>query len=295
MSHDHSHNQHHHDSTSGIRTAFVLNLVFALIEIAGGLYTNSVAILADALHDFGDAVAIGMAWYLEDRAKRPRSGAYSYGYRRLSLLAALINAVILVTGSLFMLSMAVPRLLHPEPPDAQGMLALALLGMAVNGYAALRVRSGRTLNEQVISWHLLEDVLGWGAVLVVSLTLMVTDLPMLDPLLSILITFYILYNVVKNLRSTIALFLQAAPASVDIAALEHQLATLPHVVNVHDTHAWSLDGEHHVVTTHLVVAADATKAQLQQVKREALDLLHAADLRHTTVEIEFDDERHCSY
>lgn len=288
--HDHDDHKHAPDSTGRMRTAFLLNLIFALVEIVGGLYTNSLAILSDALHDLGDSLAIGMAWYLEGRAQRPRTGAYSYGFRRLSLLAALINAVILVTGSLFMLSKAIPRLLHPEQPNATGMLVLAILGIVVNGAAALRMRGGHTLNERVISWHLLEDVLGWVAVLLVSLSLMVVDLPILDPLLSVLITTYILYNVVRNFRSTLELFLQAVPSQLDLAALEAQLAALTHVVDVHHTHAWSLDGEHHVFTTHLVVPASATKTDLLQVKREALQLMQSADLAHTTIEIEFADE-----
>lgn len=280
----------HHDGSSGIRTALLLNLGFTLIEIVGGLYTNSLAILSDALHDLGDSLAIGMAWYLEKRAQQPRQGAYSYGFRRLSLLAALLNAVILVSGSLLMLSLAIPRLLAPEPTNTGGMLGLALLGIVVNGAAALRIRGGKTMNSRVIVLHLLDDVLGWVAVLIVSLALMVTDYYILDPLLSVLITGYIVYNVARNLRGTVALFLQAAPPELDLAALEQRMAGLPHVVGVHHTHAWSLDGEQHVFTTHLVVPAAASKADVLQVKRAALLLMRDADLTHSTIEIEYADE-----
>lgn len=290
--HDHAH-QHARNGAHGIRLAFFLNLGFTLIEIAGGIYTNSVAILSDALHDLGDSLAIGMGWYLEGRAQRPRAGAYSYGYRRLSLLAALLNAVVLVTGSLFMLAVAVPRLLHPEPTHATGMLVLALLGIAVNGAAALRLQHDRTMNARVISWHLLEDVLGWAAVLIVSLSLMVTDLYILDPLLSVLITGYILYNVLSKLRSTIALFLQAAPAGLDIAVLEQRLCAIPGVISAHHTHVWSLDGEHHVFTTHLVVRNETTRAQVQQIKQSALAAIEDSNPEHSTIEIEYEDE-YCS-
>jgi cobalt-zinc-cadmium efflux system protein len=170
------------------------------------------------------------------------------------------------------------------------MLMLAVLGIAVNGAAALRMRGARGMNSQLIAWHLLEDVLGWVAVLIVAVSLLVTDIEILDPLLSILITSYVLYNVFRNLRKTIAIFLQAAPADVDVHAIEHRLEAIPHVLSTHHTHAWSLDGEHHVLTTHLVVPAGASKAEIVQVKCEALRLFQQIDLEHTTIEVEYEDE-----
>jgi cobalt-zinc-cadmium efflux system protein len=285
-----SHISHSHDSSGSIRAAFFLNVGFTLIEIVGGVLTNSLAILSDSLHDLGDSFSIGLSWYMERRAHRPSEGPYSYGFRRLSLLAALISAVVLIIGSLFILSQAIPRLLSPEHSNAQGMLALAILGILVNGAAVMRLRGGKTMNAQVIAWHLLEDVLGWIAVLIVSISLLITDIHILDPLLSILITCYVLYNVVRNLRKTVAIFLQAAPPDLDVHAMDHALASIPGVVSTHHTHAWSLDGEHHVLTTHIVVPSGATKADVIRVKSEALRLMEQADLEHTTIEIEYEDE-----
>ena len=225
-----------------------------------------------------------------NRAHRPTQGRYSYGFRRLSLLAALVNAVVLIVGSLFILSQAIPRLFNPQHSNARGMFILAIVGIAVNGAAVLRVRTGKTMNSQMIAWHLLEDVLGWVAVLIVSISLVFTDIHILDPLLSILITFYVLYNVIRNLRKTIAIFLQAAPADLDVHAIEHQLEQIPNVLSTHHTHAWSLDGEHHVLTTHLVVPANASKAEIVQVKHDALRFMEQVDLEHTTIEVEYEDE-----
>jgi cobalt-zinc-cadmium efflux system protein len=278
------------DARIGIRTAFFLNLAFAVIEVAGGLLTNSLAILSDALHDAGDSLSIAFSWYMESRARWPGSGSYSYGFRRLSLLAAVVNAIVLIAGSGAVLAMAIPRLAHPQHAHAQGMLALALLGIAVNGAAALRLRGGKTMNARVIAWHPIEDLLGWAAVLIVSLALLVADIHLLDPLLSILITAYVLFNVARNLRKTIALFLQAAPPDLDVAAVERALAAIPHVLSTHHTHAWSLYGEHHVVTTHLLVPAAATKADVMAVKAAALRLMDQVDLEHTTIEVEYEDE-----
>lgn len=281
---------HRRDAAGSIRTAFFLNLGFTLVEIAGGILTNSLAILSDALHDLGDSFSIGLSWYLEKKAGQGGNPDYSYGLRRLSLLAALINAVVLVTGSLLILALAVPRLLQPQAANAAGMLGLALLGIAVNGIAVLRLRAGRTLNEKVLTWHLLEDVLGWVAVLIVSIALLITDLYILDPLLSILITLYVLYNVARHLGKTLTIFLQGVPADVNLVALEKALAGIPGVRSVHRTHAWSLDGEHHVFSTHLVVPAEASKAEILAVKAQALRLMREADLAHSTIEIEYEDE-----
>ncbi|MFL7813103.1 MAG: cation diffusion facilitator family transporter [Anaerolineales bacterium] len=284
-----SHN-HTHTHTENIRVAFFLNIGFTLFEVIGGLYTNSLAILSDALHDLGDSVSLGVAWYLEKHSHKESDRKYSYGYRRFSLLAALINTVILIAGSIYILSEAVPRLLHPEHSNAGGMIILAVVGIVVNGAAALRVRDEASLNAQVISWHLLEDVLGWAAVLIVSISLLITDIHILDPILSILINLYVLYNVVGKLRKTLSLFLQAVPDAFEIPEIEHLLNNIPLVRSVHHTHVWSLDGESHVLTTHLVVDPDASKDDLVRIKKSVREITSKMSLSHSTIELELGED-----
>lgn len=287
MTHSHSHS---HSHTDNIKVAFFLNLGFTLFEIVGGLYTNSLAILSDALHDLGDSFSLGLAWYLEKHSHKESDAVYSYGYRRFSLLAALINTILLVVGSLYILSEAIPRLLNPEHSNAGGMIFLALIGIAVNGYAVLRVRKGQSLNAQVISWHLLEDVLGWIAVLIVSISLLITDIHILDPILSILINLYVIFNVLKSLRKTLALFLQAVPETLELAEIEHTLSRIRQVLSVHHTHVWSLDGENNVLTTHLVVEPDADIDDLIRIKGDVCEITSGLSLAHSTVELEFGDD-----
>ncbi len=288
MSHDHS-----HDSTGDLRLAFFLNLSFTIIEIAGGIWTNSLAILSDAIHDLGDSLSLGMAWYLETYARKDKDKKYSYGYRRYSLLSALINTVVLIVGSVFILSRAVTRLFNPEPVDAKGMILFAVLGIIVNGLAMLRLRGGKSLNAQVVAWHLIEDVLGWVAVLIMSIVLLFTDLYILDPIFSILITSFVLYNVIKNLRKTLALFLQAVPENMDLEMIENRLLAIDNVCSSHHTHIWSMDGEHHVLTTHLVVEEDTSQDEVLCIKEDINQLSKEMDFLHTTVEIEYGDEK-CS-
>ena len=287
MTHSHT---HHHHQTENIRTAFFLNFGFTLFEIVGGIYTNSLAITSDALHDLGDSISLGMAWYLENHSQKESDQKYSYGYRRFSLLAALINTIILVVGSLYILTEAIPRLLHPEEANAGGMILLAIVGIAVNGAAVLRMRKGQSLNAQVVAWHLLEDVLGWAAVLIVSIVLLVTDLYILDPILSVLINLYIIYNVIGNLRKTLALFLQAVPDTHNLPDIEHRLAKISQVLSVHHTHIWSLDGENNVLSTHLVVEPDASKDDLMRIKSNVRAITSELSLAHSTVELEFEED-----
>ena len=274
-------------ATSAIRLAFLLNLSFTIVASAGGILTNSVAILSDAVHDFGDSLSLGLAWYLERYSQRKRDHRFSYGYRRFSLLGTVTTTAALVVGSAFVLAEAIPRLLEPEPTNAAGMIGFAILGVTVNGFAALRLRERKSSNAQALSWHLLEDVLGWSAVLVVAITLLFIDLPILDPALSIVITAFILYNVAHNLRDTSILFLQGVPDDVDLAALEHNLTILDHVQSIHHTQVWSMDGVHHVLTTHIVVDDRASLDEIRCLREDVSALCEEYQFAHTTIEIEW--------
>jgi cobalt-zinc-cadmium efflux system protein len=281
---------HQPDTSTGLKVAFFLNLGFTVLEVIGGLWTNSLAILSDSLHDLGDSFALGLSWFLQRYSTKQGDPRYSYGYRRYSLLAALVSTVILILGSILVLSEAIPRLATPQHSNAGGMVAIALLGIAANGYAALRVRGSTSMNARIVAWHLLEDVLGWIAVLIVGVTLLFRDIHVLDPLLSILITAYVLFNVARNLRKTLALFLQAVPEEVDLNQIEAMLLSRPNVNSLHHTHVWSLDGEHHVLTTHLVVSDETTAQAIIDLKCDVRDLTASLNFEHTTLEIEFDSE-----
>ncbi|MBE0646112.1 MAG: cation transporter [Bacteroidetes bacterium] len=288
--HGHAHG-HVHDSLGDISFAFWLNLLFAIAEIFGGLWTNSLAILSDALHDFGDALMLGLSWMLERYSRRERTSRFSYGSRRFSLLGALLNALVLIGGSVFIIFEAIPRLANPAEPNAQGMMWFAIIGVLLNGIAVLRLRRGKSMNARVVSWHLIEDVLGWVAVLIVSIVMQFWYLPILDPILSLLIASYILYyNVVVNINKTIQLFLQAVPDTIDADRMEKDLCDIPAVHSVHHLHVWSLDGAHHVVTAHIVVDRGVSRQEVAAIKQQARDVLLGNDIEHITLEIEFEDE-----
>ncbi|WP_416307150.1 cation diffusion facilitator family transporter [Neptunicella sp. SCSIO 80796] len=288
--HDHHHHDHSHASSERIGWAFLLNVSFTIIEFIGGWLTNSTAIMADAVHDLGDSLSIGTAWILNKVSHKQANHNFSYGYKRFSLLGALINGVVLLTGSIWVMFEAIPRLINPEMPVTEGMFVLAIFGICVNGFAAYKLSAGTTLNEKVLNWHLLEDVLGWVAVLIVSIVLMFVHLPILDPILSIGFTLFILFNVAKNLRITLRLFLQAAPSESLRTEIREVLLNHELVTGLHHLHFWSLDGEKHVLTAHLVLASDVSVQQMAGVKASIAENLSAYELEHTTIELEFDDE-----
>ena len=286
----HEHGHHHSGDVEALGGAFLLNFIFTLIEIAGGLWTNSVAILADALHDAGDSLALLLAWYLQKASVKERDQRFSYGYGRLSLLAALINGVILLAGSIVVIVHVIPRLFEPQIVDATGMFWLALLGIAFNGFAFWRNRSSQSLNAKMVNWHLLEDVLGWTVVLAGSIVMHFGDYPWLDPLMALGVTLFILWNVFKSLGRVTKIFLQSNPEGVDLSAIENELRALNNVEDIHDVHAWSLDGKYHVLSLHVVISQITDQQSLVLLKNQIRDQLHKMGIEHSTIEFELPTE-----
>jgi cobalt-zinc-cadmium efflux system protein len=292
-SHNHGHNHGHNsdDASSRIGWAFFLNVIFTIIEFVGGWLTNSTAIMADAVHDLGDSLSIGTAWGLNKLADKEANNTFSYGYKRFSLLGALINSLVLITGSVWILFEAIPKLTNPEMPQAEGMLVLAIFGITVNGFAAYKLSGGHTLNEKVLNWHLLEDVLGWVAVLIVSIVLMFKPWPILDPILSIVFTLFILFNVVRNLKQTLLLFLQATPDNEQLNEVRAILSESDEVADIHHFHIWSLDGEQNVMTAHIELKKSVSILQITDLKARLSEGLAKFNFVHTTIEFEFVGEQ----
>jgi cobalt-zinc-cadmium efflux system protein len=288
--HDHHGHSHSHGSEGNLKVAFFLNFGFTLIEIVGGVLTNSIAILSDALHDAGDTASLGLAWYFERVSGRGRTARHTYGYKRYRLLGGLITGLFLIIGLGWILWNAIGRLMAPEPVNAPGMTVLAVIGIIVNGAAVLRVRKGTSLSEKVVSWHLLEDTLGWGAVLIGAGIMTFWDVPIIDPILSLGISLFVLWNVGRNLRAVIKVFLQTAPESFDAGDFESQVKAIPKVESLHDVHVWSLDGESHVLTSHVVMQPDATREEILEMKRQIRALLDPRDFQHVTIDVELRGE-----
>lgn len=265
-SHGHHHHHHHHGASERVGLVFFLNLGFALIELVGGLLTNSMAVLSDALHDFGDALALGVAWWMEKKSNKAHDEDYSYGYRRFSVASALVTGVILLSGSLWVLFESIPRLIHPEPVQVRGMLGLAVLGVLVNGFAFVKLSFGGSLNEKVLKLHLIEDMAGWILVLVGAAAMFFFEIPWLDPLMALGLSIWVIFNVFRNLKETVLVLLQGVPRDLKLDDVQSWMRKQPGVMDVHHLHVWSLDGEKHILTGHIVISGEAPVLDTSKIK-----------------------------
>mgnify|MGYP003683417139 CR=1 FL=1 len=298
MGHHHHHHHHHHSqndeqSVKRIKLAFILNLLFTIIELIGGILTQSMAIIADAVHDFGDSFSLGLALFLQKKSQLKANDFYTYGYQRLSVASALITGVVLLVGSSLVLWESVPRLFEPvkNTPNPIGMLLLATFGIIVNGFAAWKLSSGHSQNEKVLSLHLLEDLLGWIAVFIGAIIIHFYQWYWIDPLLAVLITSYILWNVIKSLVGTIKIFLQYIPEDVDLDETITEVKDIQGVESLVDFHAWSLDGSSHVFTCSITVTV--SHESYNELKKSIKELLRNRGFTHVTVDIVESDTDGC--
>lgn len=272
-------------TSRNILIAFLLNLGFAIIEFFGGMFTNSVAIMSDAIHDLGDALSIGLSYILEKKSKKDADNLYTYGYSRYSVLGAVITSIILLVGSVFVITRSVMRLITPEPVNYEGMIIFAVFGVIINFLAAYCTKDGDSMNQKSVNLHMLEDVLGWVIVLIGSILMKFTDIVYIDSILSLGVSLFILVNSVKLLLSAIDLFLEKTPNGISVAELKEHLLEIEGIISVHDLHIWSLDGVNHCATLHVVV-----DDHFKSTKRKVREELHEHGIAHVTIEMETESE-----
>lgn len=268
-----------------ILTAFLLNLVFSVLEFFGGIFTGSVAILSDALHDLGDATSIGIAYFLEKKSKKKPDSTYTYGYARFSVLGGVITTVILLAGSVVVIVHAVKRLLSPTPIHYDGMILIAVVGVAVNFLAAFITSRGESINQKAINLHMLEDVLGWIVVLVGAVVMRFTNWAFIDPILSMAVAVFILINAAKTLIEVGEMFLEKIPRGIDLQEIRAHLCSIEGVVDVHHIHIWNMDEHSIYATMHIVTDTDPHK--IKEMVREELS---EHGICHATLETELPGE-----
>ena len=269
-----------------VRFAAFVNFAFTIVEIIGGLLTNSLAILSDALHDLGDSIALLVSWFFERGAKRAPDARYTFGYQRLSLFSALFSAFILVGGSIVIIVNAVPRFFSPESVNAFGMVGLAAIGITFNGLGFFMLNRGESLNERVLSWHLLEDVLGWVGIFVGGVVIYFWKFYLIDPIITVGLTVFILYNVVRNLREAISILLQGVPKHINLEVVKQDIRGIDGVLDLHDIHIWSLEGETDVFSAHVIVNDETFEKRPLETKQTIKDALKRHHIEHSTIELE---------
>ena len=269
--------------------AFFLNLSYAIVEfIAGGIFGSS-AVLADSVHDLGDAIAIGISAFLESISNREEDSHYTLGYKRFSLLGAMVTAVILMTGSVLVILENITKLFHPQPVNDEGILWLGIIAVSINVLASLVIRKGQTKNESILSLHFLEDTLGWLAVILMAIVLRFTDLYILDPLLSLAISFFILSKALPRFWSTLKIFLDAVPEGVDIQKIKTDLAELDHVASINQLNLWTMDGLEKNAIVHVCLKE---MEHMETCKESIRIFLKDCGFQNITIEVDADLESH---
>ena len=269
-----------------ILIAFLLNLFFSVFELIGGIFTNSIAIISDAVHDFGDSLSIGISYFLEKKSKKKPDKKYTFGYTRYSVLGAIITNTILIIGSVIVIYNAIKRIITPVEINHNGMIIFAIVGALVNFTAAYMTKEGDSLNQKAVNLHMLEDVLGWIAVLIGAIVIKLTNFNLIDPILSILVAIYILIHALKSYKKIFNLFLEKTPEEIEIDELKEHILNIKGVEGVHHIHIWSIDGYNHLATMHIVT--DTKK--VTELKKSIKEELREHGISHTTIEIESKDE-----
>ncbi len=283
MAHDHIH-LHSDGSGKNILSAFFINLTFTVISLIGGWLTNSMAIISDSIHDLGCTLSIALAWVFERIAGRRPTRTFTFGYRRFTLLGAFVNAFILLSGSSIVLYESVERLHSPENVNAEGMLWFAILAILFKGLAVWRTWKGSNVNQRMVSLHLLGDCLGWVAVLLASVVLIFVEVPLLDTILSICISIYILYNVVHNLIVAFRIVLEGVPASINYEELKKELETLANISTIKDLRVWSMDNERHIAEISLITPLNDLHS-VEQLKVAIRKTLEGHHIVWSTIEV----------
>lgn len=277
------------NSNKRILIAFLLNIFFSVFEFAGGIFTGSVAILSDSLHDFGDAATIGISFFLEKLSNKKPDSRYTYGYRRYSVLGSVITTLVLILGSLLIVYNAIRRIISPTAINHDGMIIFAVVGITVNTLAAITTHGKESLNQKAVNLHMLEDVLGWVVVLAGAVVVKLTGLTIIDPILSIAVALFILASAISNIKSSMNVFLECAPDNVKIENIESALLRVDGVEDVHHLHLWTIDSVVNFATVHVVA-----KGNFPLVKEKVRKALFELGISHATIETESADEA-CSY
>lgn len=275
-----------------ILAAFLLNISFSLFELLGGIFIRSVSIISDAIHDFGDAISIGISYFLEKKSKKKPDDKYTYGYARYSVMGSLITTIILIVGSILVIYNAIMRIIKPVEINYNGMIIFAIFGVIVNYMAAYFTKEGDSLNGKAVNLHMLEDVLGWLVVLIGAIVMRFTDIRIIDPILSILVAIFIFKNAFANLKIIIDLFLEKTPVGINVKEIKEHILSIKGVKDIHHIHIWTIDGINPIATMHIVT----DNKDLIKIKEKVKHELNEHGINHITIQFEDEncDELECN-
>ncbi len=288
----HEHCNHDHHSAAGmtenrIRLSLLLTFCFVGIEFLSGMRANSLALLSDSGHNFSDGLALLLSWYALRAAQKPATPTRTYGFHRIGILTALFNALTLVVIAVLIFIGAWHLIVHPEPVQGNLMIVVAAIGFALNTTiaVALRGEAKHDVNVRAAYVHMAGDALSSIGVVIAGIVIHFTGWRYADPLVSVLIGLFIIYNSWGIVQETINVLLEGAPLGMDVDALVHDIREIDGVDDVHDLHVWTIANNMNALSCHLNVA-ETTNGGAADVVANVKRLLFARNIPHSTIETE---------
>ena len=272
-------------TTRNMLIAFLLNLGFSVFEFFGGIISGSFAIMSDALHDLGDAFSIGISLIFERKSKKAPDEIYTYGYGNFSLIGALFTTFILLFGSVIIIINAISKIINPTEIEYGKMIIFAIIGALVNTVAAFVTRGKDSANQRAVNLHMLEDVLGWICVLIGAVIMRFTDFYILDPIMSIAVSTFIIFHSMNNLREIFSVFLGKVPEETDISEIKEHLMLIEGICDVHHIHILKHGSGNILATMHIVTDENSSK-----IKAKVREELIEHGISHVTLEFEGTNE-----
>jgi cobalt-zinc-cadmium efflux system protein len=275
------------DRGTALKAALALTLGVLLVEFAGGLLSHSLALLSDAGHVLTDLFALGLAWFAVEQSKRPADRRHTYGYQRVSILAALLNSVTLIVIVLVIGYEALRRLAAPEPVSGGIVIAAALAGIAINALVVLMLRRDtRSLNLRAAMLHVTGDVAASVGVVVAGAVILLTGWLYIDPLLSLAIAALIAYGAWGIVRETVHVLLEGTPGEINLQSVTEEITRTGLVTGVHDLHVWALSAEEMALSCHIVVG-DCPLGDAEHIVRDLESrLCDRFAIGHSTIQVE---------
>lgn len=278
---------HYHSSEKELAQSMVWNFAFAFIELFLGTVANSTALISDALHDLADSLTLGVSWYAQKQAARRPTKKHSFGFLRYTVLVALFNAILLLFVSGVIFWKAYGRLMHPQPVNGKIIFIVAAIGILINTVVVKKlVGHADDINRRAVMWHILEDLLGWIAVMLGGVILIFTNWTWVDPLISFLIGIIVVYGALSILKQSIDILSDAVPDDVDIDEVKKDILAFERVERVHDTHVWMLGAGVRTISAHIQMPNMSVREARYTVEQVEKMLQEKYNIQHATIEVE---------
>jgi cobalt-zinc-cadmium efflux system protein len=292
--HDHDHGDvfHSHAPIGKMKLAFFLTLIILVVELVGGFISHSLALLSDAGHVLTDIAAIGLSWYAMHQSQKPASEKFTYGYHRSGILAAFVNAMMLIVIAVVILYEAIDRFKNPQPVGSTWMFISASVGLIMNLYLGLGLSKEENINVKSAVLHMIGDAMASAGVIVGGLIILFTGWNIVDPILSVLIAFLIAFGAWKIVKQTVGILMEGTPKGLSLEEVMEKICTVKGVLNVHDLHIWSITSGKNALSCHVVLNNQITFQESQLILREIEHKLQHQGIGHVTIQLENKEHPH---